>query len=256
MICLIAAVLIHEVSHTWAAKVFGIRAQSLRLLPFGAEVEIECAFLPASKKILILLAGSFGNIVVALVCSSFLWLFPTTFMFLSYFIVANAIPAVLNLLPIYPLDGGKVLHLLAEDAKSGKRKVENGKFMKKIKFPFMLQVFSTVVFTGLLVYGCFWGFNVALILFSAAMIFCTNIEMKKTRFVSTLHKGVKINKNRIREVAVRSDMKLFEVYKLVSPKFYAKFIITDKGNRGFYEDSLERLLLEHSLDTRVGDVAF
>ena len=172
-VALVGAVLVHEFSHAIVAAHFGVRADRLRLLPFGAEITIDCAFTPVDKKVLILLAGSIGNIILAVVLSSILWLFPQFFLVLEVLVVANAVPGVLNLLPIYPLDGGKILFLV-----SGKRK----------KWVIWL---SNVFFGVLLLASCIFFFNIALVIMCAAMIVNINFELKATNYalyIKTLDK--------------------------------------------------------------------
>ena len=193
----VVAVLIHEASHAIVANHFGIRAKKLTLLPFGAQVDIDCAFLPRRQQTLILFAGSFGNIIAIIVASSFLWTFPNLFTFFEMFIIANAIPAVLNLLPIPPLDGWKILVSLY-----GRKPKRKGSF----------------------------------------------------EFVSSFCKVGNAKIGAICEVAVRSDMTIFAVYKLVSYKACTKFILVDMGNKTFLETELEQFLLTRSLDTTLKDI--
>ena len=233
----VAAVLIHEASHAAAARLFGVRAKELRLLPFGAQVDIDCAFLRVRERILILLAGSFGNIIAVLVAGSFLWLFPNLFMVFEIFIVANAVPAFLNLLPVYPLDGGKVLHLLLGQ-----------------KWTKALQFFSNGIFGVLFLFGCFMSFNLPLLILSGMMLVMINIEIKQSSFVSKFAKSVLCKTNKVTEVAVRSEMTLFQVYKNISEKHYTRFIIIDRENKEFYENQLEEWLLSNSFGTRLGAV--
>ena len=197
----VVAVLVHEAAHAIAANHFGIRAKKLTFLPFGAQVNIDCVFLPRRQQILILLAGSLGNIVAIIIASSFLWIFPSLFVFWEMFIIANAVPAVINLLPIYPLDGWKIImKLLRREPR------------KKGSFEFVSRFCKT---------GNAW-------------------------------------KGPITEVAVRSDMTIFEVYKLVSYKRVTKFIIIDRLSADaiitFYETDLEKFLISRSLDTKLKDI--
>jgi len=176
-VALLFAVLVHEFSHILVARHFGVRTDKLRLLPFGAEVCIDCAFLSKDKKIKILLAGPMGNIIFAIVCSSLLWLFPQFFMVVEILVIANAVPGVLNLLPIYPLDGGKILYLVA-----GERK--------------WVVWWSNAFFVGLFIASCIFFFNVALLLMCVMMIVCINFELKATRYrtyIKTLDKFIKNN---------------------------------------------------------------
>lgn len=245
-----------------AANHFGIRAKKLTLLPFGAQVNIDCAFLPKRQQVLILLAGSAGNIAAVIFVSSFMWLFPAFFAFLGIFIGANMFTAILNLLPIYPLDSGKIIQVIG-----GNKTVR------------VLKIVSNVFFGILFAVGCFVWFNPALIILAICMIFTVNME-SSCEYTSRLYKSRRAKSGVVREVAVRGDMTIFQVYKLVSHNHYTKFIITDvpasslRGShrspfkeggasrseagdvarQGFYENELEGYLLNHALDTKIMDI--
>jgi len=227
---LLLAVLLHEMAHAWVAGRMGAPLRAITILPFGAEVAIDCAFLDTEKRVWILLAGPFANIAVAVVCGALIWLFPNLFLFLEIFIVANAIPAVLNLLPIYPFDGGKVLFLFM-DKKNQKR------------FVFA----SNAVFVVLFVACCIWFFNVAVLCFCVIMVVMGCCELKKTQFVCKIAGAGKNKAGKIHEVAVTSNMTVYEIYKLVHPKYYTKFIVVDKG-RVFYECDLMSQMINYCAD--------
>lgn len=171
-VALLAGCLVHEFSHALIAAHFGVRTDALRLLPFGAEICIDCAFLSTDKKVLILLAGSMGNIIIAIGLSSLLWLFPQFFLMFEVLIIANALPGILNLLPIYPLDGGKILYLV---------------FSKKR----LIIYWSNAFFIGLFAASCLLFFNIALLLLCVVMIISINFDLKPVNYsiyIKTLDK--------------------------------------------------------------------
>jgi len=236
-VALLSAVIVHEFSHALAAAHFGVKTRRLSLLPFGAEVNIDCSFLSIDKKIIILFAGAAGNIILAIISGSLLWLFPRFFLFFEIIIAANAVPAILNLLPIYPLDGGKILSLLLPES-----------YVKYFGWA------STGFFGLLLILGCVWLFNLPLLVLCITMIISINFELKNTSFVSKINAAGKNSSGRIQEVAITSGMTLFAVYKLVNTASYTKFIVIDKNNFSFYEDSLEKMLVNNNVDIKIGQV--
>ncbi|MFD7520908.1 M50 family metallopeptidase [Paenibacillus chitinolyticus] len=107
---LFGIVFLHELGHFGAAAAFGWRVREVRLLPFGGVLVVdELASVPLREEMIVALAGPLQH----------LWLIALGFLcrFLevgdpewwSYFIEINAVIALFNLLPILPLDGGKLL---------------------------------------------------------------------------------------------------------------------------------------------------
>ena len=103
------AVTIHELSHYAVALIAGAKDLTVVLMPYGAALSVKGEFL---HKGAVLLAGPFSNLVLASFTLSTCWIFPELYGVLKNFVTANVFLAVLNLLPAYPLDGGRLLRLL------------------------------------------------------------------------------------------------------------------------------------------------
>jgi len=235
MLMAVAAVLIHESAHAITANRFGIRAKKITLMPFGAQINIDCNFLPRKSQVTILLAGSFANMMVGLLAASVLWLFPQAFEIVGLFIFANVSVAVLNLLPFYPLDGGKVIAL------------SNNKAIKKVLF-IMSNAIFIVLFVGALAIQS-W----LLCFLSACMLLSINTEAKNL-YVSKFYKTSGSKKGSVRTVAIQSSATLFEAFRQISHRQYTQFIVTDKGNHTIYETDIEKHLTNNELDTRIVDI--
>lgn len=110
LLTLFAIVFIHEMGHVCAALLAGATVKSVQLLPFGGVAVIEDhGRLTAGQEIVIALAGPLQNGILILMATV---LQQTGFggsAYLAYFIQANAIIALFNLLPVLPLDGGKIV---------------------------------------------------------------------------------------------------------------------------------------------------
>ncbi|ULO08683.1 M50 family metallopeptidase [Paenibacillus sp. 19GGS1-52] len=110
LLTLFMIVLVHEMGHVCAALLTGVSVKSVQLLPFGGVAIIEDhGQLTASREIGIALAGPLQNGIMIVIAYGILQAGVGNGAFLNYFIQANTIIALFNLLPILPLDGGKVL---------------------------------------------------------------------------------------------------------------------------------------------------
>ncbi len=104
-----AAVLFHEFCHLLIARVAGERGLIVTLMPYGASLTISGE---SGKTAAILLAGPIGSLLAASISLSLAWLIPETYGLLKGFVRANVSVALVNLLPAYPLDGGRLIREL------------------------------------------------------------------------------------------------------------------------------------------------
>lgn len=115
------SVTLHELGHAAAARYFGIRTPRILLLPIGGMAEMEAIPRSPREEIIIALAGPAVNYVIIGVLLIFVrfpeglnWdYFEMSLMGLGrYLVAANFVMGVFNLLPAFPMDGGRVLRAL------------------------------------------------------------------------------------------------------------------------------------------------
>ena len=115
-----ATVVIHELSHCYVAKRYGIKIKRIVLLPIGGISEMEEIPDDPSEELRIALAGPLSNLVIA-VLFYFILILSKNYLSivlagaLYYFIIVNLLLGLFNLLPAFPMDGGRILRaFLAE----------------------------------------------------------------------------------------------------------------------------------------------
>jgi len=127
LVGLLVCVFLHEVGHTLMAQGLGVPVKSIIMSPLGGVTNLAH---PAEKPLhalLISAAGPLVNVVIALglwKLLSFNWLLyefvpnldwaDSVYYFVFSMAIMNAVLAVFNLLPLYPLDGGAILHSALE----------------------------------------------------------------------------------------------------------------------------------------------
>lgn len=110
IIVLFVLVIIHEMGHVTAAWSFGWRMTSMELLPFGGVAKTEeWGTVPAREEIIVAFAGPLQHVYIILMSLLFYVGNAWSKEWTEYFIQANLVIAAFNLLPIYPLDGGRVV---------------------------------------------------------------------------------------------------------------------------------------------------
>lgn len=127
------AVILHELGHALMARRLGINTQKIVIYPLGGGAFLERLPEKARSEIWIAFAGPLVNLVLAIACIPFIWgpwsgqrpdilrlilnpgsntvLYDTAWWEygIVVFFLLNALLAIFNLLPAYPLDGGRIL---------------------------------------------------------------------------------------------------------------------------------------------------
>lgn len=110
---LFSIVLIHEMGHILTARYFGWKIQKLTLLPFGGVVEVYTQGKDhAWSEFWVTIAGPLTNAVCIPITLLLYFVGSISLEQAQFFIVGNCAIALFNLLPIYPLDGGKLVQIL------------------------------------------------------------------------------------------------------------------------------------------------
>jgi len=115
MLCFFASLLLHELAHSVVARRFGMRIKSITLFLFGGLAETENEPQSAGIEFWVALAGpamslclGAGFWLLSAITARIAGLQSVTAVF-SYLAVINLVLALFNMVPAFPLDGGRVL---------------------------------------------------------------------------------------------------------------------------------------------------
>lgn len=103
------AVTLHEIAHYVVASKLFYRCTEIRIGIFGATLYGDFQDVDSVNRVKIALAGPVCNAILCLLCLALWWMLPDSYYFTETFFTANLSMALVNLLPCYPLDGGRVL---------------------------------------------------------------------------------------------------------------------------------------------------
>jgi Zn-dependent protease len=170
-IAIFFSVLIHEMAHAWVADRRGWRVYGIRVDLFTGSAAVDTN-MPERDAIPVVAAGPLSNLLLSIIILLFTGslgvdsINPIVFKFLNDLFVVNIILFIFNILPIYPMDGGR----LVKDFLFLKMR-SNRALAKKIAGSISL-VFSI----ALLVYSSA-TFNVIMIIFSILFIYYALVEL-------------------------------------------------------------------------------
>lgn len=113
---LFVSVVLHELAHSLVAKRRGLDVRSITLFIFGGVSNLSGDAKQPSTEFVVAIVGpltSFAIAGVVLVLDLVLPIGPRTDAVLSYLVLINAALGAFNLIPGFPLDGGRVLRAIA-----------------------------------------------------------------------------------------------------------------------------------------------
>lgn len=113
---LFASVTLHELGHSWVAMRYDIEVQSITLWILGGLARFSEIPREWNREFWIAVAGPITSLLVGVVCIGALYVIPasaTVVVFaIGFLAVMNIVLALFNMLPAFPMDGGRMLRAL------------------------------------------------------------------------------------------------------------------------------------------------
>lgn len=160
----LCAFILHELGHIIAIKLCGGAIDCIRLRVFGARIVLkQYPLLSYKQEMITAAAGPVAGFIIAIAASYAAGFFNVDSLYT--FSGLNLVLSVVNLVPVYPLDGGRIVNnflLLLFELETAQR------------ISFIISVFFTAIImlfcTAVLKYS---GFSLTLIIFTAFIAFST-----------------------------------------------------------------------------------
>jgi Zn-dependent protease/CBS domain-containing protein len=244
-VLLFASVTLHELGHSVTAISFGYEVESITLWLLGGIA--KPAELPKDwrEEFWIAVAGPVVNLGIIAVCATFLVLVPPTDLgvfLLLYLGVLNAGLATFNMLPAFPLDGGRVLRALLARNRSYVRATRQAATVGK-GFAFLLGIVGLVTFRFLLA-------GIALFVYVAAT------SETKQMLLDAAFEGVAVEEvmtDADELVTVDADLSVTELLDVMFEERHTGYPVID-GDAFAGIVTLEDVRSSEDSDVRVADV--
>lgn len=257
VLALFACVLLHEFGHALAARCFGIHTPDITLLPIGGVARLQRMPDEPWQELIVAFAGPAVNVLILALLAplvdlraTFLhvthWVFPADRLpaQLAY---VNVIMVLFNLVPAFPMDGGRVLRaLLAMRLRYGRATQIAAWIGQAIAILF--------AFSALLGWP---GIN-PLLLFIALFIFLAASQEASAAQLKDLATGLRVEDAMITEFAVLPEHAVLDdAVELLLRTSQHEFPVVDAANGilGLLtRDDLIAALKRNGVDTPVADV--
>lgn len=225
---------LHELSHTIIANILAYKIETVELHPFGFEARLVGEFKSAYDELAIALAGPLFSILSGLCCMAFK---DVALPGLTEFANMSISLGILNIIPAYPLDGGRILYsilYLKTDAHRAKK----------------ISILSGF-FTAVVLCVCAFAIrpiNPTLIVFSFFIAFADFAELKRMKTVrissvlksrSTLRKGESLP---VKWIALNKNVTYAQAMRHIGSNSYTVIIVLDDDMKEVERISQNELL--------------
>ncbi len=228
----------HECAHAFAAAKLGYRLNAIVLMPFGAIIDGDLQGISFKDEITVALWGPLCNLITAVFFVALWWFAPTMYAFTDTAFYSSLAIALVNLLPAYPLDGGRILHCALAKAFSKSHPDERKAERKAKTLCRAVTLCIAALFFLLFALQCTQGLpNITLLGFGCFLLVGGIGNKNKAlyekidfSFTPSLKKGVEI-----RRVAIADNCPVKDAFRFLSRGSYLVLEVYNEGEKHLYD---------------------
>ena len=228
----------HECAHAFAAYKLGYKLNAIVLMPFGAVIDGDLRGISFKDEIRVAFCGPLCNFITALLFAVLWWFQPTMYAFTDTAFYSSMSIALVNLLPAYPLDGGRILYCFLANAFS-KTQPQMKAEEKAKRICFLITLLFSLFFLLFFLLQCLQGQpNPSLLAFGIFLFVGAFGNKKKDAvyekidfsFLPTLKNGVEI-----RRIAMLESSPIKDLFPLLARGNFLVFEVYDRQGKLLFE---------------------
>ena len=216
---LFASVTFHELGHSWVAMRYDIEVESITLWLLGGLAALSSMPEEWDQEFTIAIAGPISSLVLAGACILSLAILPESALLLVYVVgflgVINIVLAVFNMLPAFPMDGGRVLRALL---------ARNRSYVSATKTAANVGVAFALIFAFL---GIVVAFSPLLVLL-ALFIYVAATSESRTVLISELLAGLSVADVRSDHQPIPEDAPVSEAFDRLLGERRSDLVVVDE----------------------------
>lgn len=239
ILALFACVVLHELGHALTARRYGVATRDIILLPIGGLAILDRLPTKPIQEFWVALAGPVVNIALAILFSPLLltiapekrlqlldiilhpgantFLIGLTYLDFFFFglVGLNLLLAVFNLLPAFPMDGGRILRALLSIR------------YKRLKATQVASLIGQVLAVGLIILGL-WEFNLITIIIGGFIFLTAANEYRVVKIDSILEKATVKEIIRTQFTKIYLSDSIFQVSEQLKHGLEQNFLVFDE----------------------------
>lgn len=233
--------LLHECGHIFCASKMGLECSKISLMPYGAAAMCNLEGISAIDEIKLSLSGPAVNTLICIACAGLWWFYPETYSYTDVIFQASKVMLLINVLPAYPLDGGRIAQCVLIT------------FLSPKIASIVLRIISLLLSIAFILLFFLWQKNLSLLIF-AAFLFFSAFE-KSANFSKMTFAFQKPKRGReIKEVLLSNSstykdaIRYLDGSKYIIFKFYSQSYLDE-----ICQDELLTLMETHNIYDKILD---
>ncbi len=243
-------VLVHEAGHYLVAKGLRYKLDSFYLAPYGVALNYKEEKFASNDEIKIALAGPICSLVLSFVIVGIWWLFPGVYGLTYQICGMSLFLGLFNLLPAYPLDGGRVFVSALSEKMPRK---------KALKISMCINGGLCILFFVAFIITCFVNYNptfALMVVFLLGGIMESKFESKYQQ-VNLYNKKVK-DFSHVKTLAVSEEVTLGELLRAIDgSKLTVFYILSESGKtRVLTEKAVLSFCMKEPISRKIKELKF